>query len=492
VGVSVSLLIFSSLVTFGHLVFCLGIFCQSWGLMFLGRFLFGCGGESFVVANTTFISQWFEGKELALAFGVSMAGSKLGSVWNNITSPVLLRHFNSINIPFLFGFLLCIICNLLVLLTNWIEKNTTASMAPQQEGNYQELSISSSHGKQYSGEDVSVCGVDNESAGKTIVQMKTISTYTTLVGGTSYGGYDKEVNDSARVPPADDGGGEENGSDPDQRSIRFSEIFHLPIDFWICMLICFICYGVVFPFNNISASLLMERDYFKPLPSSCHLIDRHQCHHSVYNYPVDCPAGHGYQVPLPVNYSSFNPFYPTDIDCSDVFWSKNPCTEEYCHRFNTGMWYADSAMSIPYAITAITSPLFGYIIDNFGYRGKLNVLFSSILVVVHYLLASTRITPIVPLLGQGCAYSIFSAVLWSSIPLIVMKRVLGFSFGITTCAQNLGTALFPLVIAMVYDFSDDLYIPNVEYLFMIMSCLGLIGCLLLNYYDYHYGGRKFE
>jgi hypothetical protein len=69
-------------------------------------------------------------------------------VWNNITSAVLLRHFNSI---YMLGFLLCTICNLIVLLSNWIE-NTTGSLTSLQEENYQQLSIPSSHGKQYSGE----------------------------------------------------------------------------------------------------------------------------------------------------------------------------------------------------------------------------------------------------------------------------------------------------------------------------------------------------
>jgi MFS family permease len=481
----------------GQLVFCLGIYYQSWNLMFLGRFLFGCGGESFVVANTTFISQWFEGKELALAFGVSMAGSKLGSVWNNITSPVLLHSYNNIDVPFMFGLLLCIICNLIVLVTNWIEKSTTESLKQQQQHqmDYKQLSTSSSHGKHYSGEDTTDDVFNDDPINDERIeglQMKSFSpSYSngesTPVTSTSYGGYDNGDSESPSSPPVD-----RSNEGEQLPSIRFSEVFNLPIDFWLFMLICFICYGVVFPFNNISASLLMERDYFKPLPPSCYLTDSRYCQHPINNPAIGCPTNLNYQVPLPSNYSSYNPFYPTDVDCSDVFWTKNSCTEEYCRRFNSGMWYADSAMSIPYAITAITSPVFGYIIDNFGHRGKLNVLFSSILVFVHYLLASTSISPIIPLLGQGCAYSIFSAVLWSSIPLIVMKRVLGFSFGITTCAQNLGTAVFPLVIATVYNFSNNLYIPNVEYLFMIMSCLGLIGCLVLNYYDYHYGGKKFQ
>eukprot|EP01034_Spumella_vulgaris_P023597 gene23597-29833_t len=36
-----------------------GLWYKSWFVIFLGRFIFGLGGESFTVANTTLLANWF-------------------------------------------------------------------------------------------------------------------------------------------------------------------------------------------------------------------------------------------------------------------------------------------------------------------------------------------------------------------------------------------------------------------------------------------------
>jgi MFS family permease len=57
--------------------------------MFLGRFLFGCGETSTSVANSTMLSDWFEGKELAFSFAFNVAIARMGSVVNNVASPAI-------------------------------------------------------------------------------------------------------------------------------------------------------------------------------------------------------------------------------------------------------------------------------------------------------------------------------------------------------------------------------------------------------------------
>jgi MFS family permease len=460
--------------------------------MFLGRFLFGCGGESFIVANTTLITNWFEGKELALAFGINMSVSKLGSVWNNIMSPFLLHKYHDINISFLFGFLLCILCNLIVLISNWMERSAASSL--KSKHHYKRLNTkSSTFGTQQT-------KWYDESLGKTAgennknLEMKALESTSSSSDATpALIDHDDDFEEGCAHPSDAGGDGSDDGDEGEnQEQIRFKEIFTFKLDFWLLVFICFICYSVVAPFNNISASLLMERDYFKPLPQSCHLADAHQCPDPITNPSIGCPTGMHYQALLPLNYSSYNPLHPSMIDCSDSDWLENPCTGEYCQRFKKATWSANSAMSIPYAITAITSPFIGYFVDHFGYRGKLNLLFGIILIISHLCFALPSITPIIPLIGQGIAYSIFSSVLWSSIPLIVKSRILGFSFGITTCIQNFGTGMFPIVIAAIYKKSGHRYIPNVEYLFIILGIFGLLACCGLNYYDGHYGTKKFQ
>lgn len=88
-GVRSCLLVFTSTLAVGHIVFCFGLSLKSWPLMFLGRFLFGCGETSTSVANSTMLSDWFEGKELAFSFAFNVAIARMGSVVNNVASPAI-------------------------------------------------------------------------------------------------------------------------------------------------------------------------------------------------------------------------------------------------------------------------------------------------------------------------------------------------------------------------------------------------------------------
>lgn len=55
--------------------------------MLLGRVLFGLGGESMTVAQSTIISLWFKGKELNFAMGINLSIARLGSVINGLVVP---------------------------------------------------------------------------------------------------------------------------------------------------------------------------------------------------------------------------------------------------------------------------------------------------------------------------------------------------------------------------------------------------------------------
>lgn len=87
------------------------------------------------------------------------------------------------------------------------------------------------------------------------------------------------------------------------------------------------------------------------------------------------------------------------------------------------------------------------------------------------------------MIGQGLAYSGFAAVLWPSIPLVIPAKFTGLGYGVVTAIQNGGLALFPLVIAYIYTSSNDHYIPNVEYFFVVLAVMGTVVGFYLNYYD---------
>ena len=114
---------------------------------------------------------------------------------------------------------------------------------------------------------------------------------------------------------------------------------------------------------------------------------------------------------------------------------------------------------------------------------------SSLLFVVHLTLAMSASSPIGPMVGQGIAYSLYAAVLWPSVPLAVPKKYTGTAFGVITSIQNIGLALFPLIIAAIYNSSGQRYIPNVEFFFMACAAAGIVVGIVMNRLDKHHGNK---
>ncbi|KAK5602923.1 hypothetical protein CRENBAI_019533 [Crenichthys baileyi] len=78
--------LFSFLCVLGSSLFALGSHFRGTSyllpLMLTGRLLFGSGNGSLTIVQNRITAFWFKGKELALAFGVTLAFSRLGSVLN--------------------------------------------------------------------------------------------------------------------------------------------------------------------------------------------------------------------------------------------------------------------------------------------------------------------------------------------------------------------------------------------------------------------------
>ena len=160
--------------------------------------------------------------------------------------------------------------------------------------------------------------------------------------------------------------------------------------------------------------------------------------------------------------------------------------KEYCDRKDKAQIQATTIMSIPYIISACLSPFLGKFVDRFGLRAVIACIAPGILILVHLLLGLSDVDPIGPLVGQGLAYASFAAVIWPSIPLVVEAQLTGLGYGVCTCIQNAGLAIFPVIIATIYESSDNYYIPNVELFFVSLACLGfLIGKSLLLYMYIH-------
>lgn len=457
-GAPQSLFVFALVVCCGTILVAIGVQTKKWEVMFLGRFVFGLGGESLCVAQSTITSDWFEGKDVAFAMGVGLAISRLGSIFNNLTSPKVANSEAGITGAFWIGPLLTF--SSLFAAALLIVVDVKAIKKLKQSGGDAEASAE--------------------------------LTEALLEGDAQHLGLGSDSNKPCSASSAE---------------IHITDFRKFGVMFWLITASCFVVYGCVIPFNSVASGVLLERNFFLEGPThACHLEHPNECTSGQLmnasnpaladNSGSLCSIAPSQAPLLPssVNYKFHNQSYDysnltaSDVDCSDAFWRQ--CTSDYCSKQNAATEHAGKVMSIPYLISAISSPPLGFLVDKIGRRAKIAALASFLLFIVHFTLAVSQASPILPLVGQGIAYSFYAAVIWPSVPLTVEKRYTGTAFGVITSVQNIGLSIFPLIIAAIYSASGNRYIPNVELFFTACAGVGvLLGLILINRLDHRHRGK---
>ena len=155
---------------------------------------------------------------------------------------------------------------------------------------------------------------------------------------------------------------------------KFSEIRNLPVTFWFLCICTMAYYGSIFPFVS------MAQGFFK---------DKFSCSGSEANFITGEPS---YSLPT--------------------------------------MSYCDVVLGLVYLVSAIASPLFGFLIDKAGRNVTWVLVAVTASAVAHGVLAFTFLNPYLPIILLGMSYSILSSALWSLPALLVPDRQLGTAFGI--------------------------------------------------------------
>ena len=88
--------------------------------MMLGRFVFGLGGECMTVAQSAIVASWFQGKELAFAYGLVLSVARIGSSVNGPVEAGLAEKY-SVGFALLIGFYICVFSLMMALLLVWID-----------------------------------------------------------------------------------------------------------------------------------------------------------------------------------------------------------------------------------------------------------------------------------------------------------------------------------------------------------------------------------
>ena len=298
--------------------------------------------------------------------------------------------------------------------------------------------------------------------------------------------------------------------------MRITDIWTFTPLFWLLTLSCVLVYGCVLSFNNVASGILLERNLFTPSPDDlCGLEHPDQCTTGYLqpgsNSVVDtstakmCSVAPSQAPVLPssVNHTTQDSERSTnwketsytipslsseDVDCGDPFWSE-ACTSDYCAKQKSATEHAGKVMSVPYLISAASSPVLDHLVDRIGRRAQIAVVATTLLLAVHLALALSSASPLRPMVGQGSAYALYAAVLWPSVPLAVPRRHTGTAFGVITSIQNIGLALFPLIIAGIYEANGRRYIPNVEFFFASCAAAGVAVGVFMNKMDQRYGNK---
>lgn len=265
------------------------------------------------------------------------------------------------------------------------------------------------------------------------------------------------------------------------------------------------------PFNNIVSAMLLERNYFRKHSDSCVLTYNDRCTTGELEPYEGNPSRKNDGDDETCSTNNYAPLLPSSlyiifshptwnqdmyvyesmdesvVNCDDSFWNSY-CTVDFCDAETVATEKVGRVMSIPYVVASIVSPITGYWVGNYGHRASLIAGSMFLMIVVHTSLAFASFSPILPLIGQGMAYGIFTATIWSSVPLTVEEDLVGTAYGVMTSIQNTGLAISPMFVAGLYSLNDESYLPAVELFFVICSSLGLMGAVCLIYTDEKNGG----
>jgi MFS family permease len=132
----------------------------------------------------------------------------------------------------------------------------------------------------------------------------------------------------------------------------------------------------------------------------------------------------------------------------------------------------------------IATPFIGLLVDFIGRRALLMTFGSILLLPVYLLMAYSNVTLYVPVIMMGTAFSLIPAVMWPSVAYIVEEKRLGAAYALMTLIQQIGMAIFPVLIGAANDYAGASATNPGGYdlgmwIFSILGILGLIFAYLL-------------
>lgn len=497
-------MVFAALIMLGQLIFAIGMtmsdVSSGWYVMFVGRTVFGFGGESLSVAMSAMIAQWFTGKELAMALGVNLALARVGSVINDLASQAIAEKW-PIYWALWAGLGVCVISFGATVWGYYIDVNAVSVLAknklslimsgamarPTRKAKAPDAvagSLNTDKAGSYQSPAFKPAPAPASSASGSTALLQGEST-PTLTSSLPQGLTDMASDSpgTLRLGPAAMGGS--RGAD------------------------------VALPSLGPGATHSETTTTHTGFEESPAMGAREGS-----GYAALKAEGDGAPLSEEELIAQLNEVESEVVRCSDVmafpmtFWIITlSCLTVYCAvlpfnniaaNFIATKWLlpeagdpttdagknkvfakANQIMLITYLTAGFLSPFMGALIDRIGLRAVLNVLAAVLIVMVHFVLGYTDMYPIAPLVVLGICYSIYAAALWPSIALVVKPEFQGTAYGVVTAVQNAGLALAPLVISTLMPPTNcNGSYKCVETFFISLGAVGVVTGLALNLADW--------
>ncbi|MDE7152024.1 MAG: MFS transporter, partial [Candidatus Amulumruptor sp.] len=132
----------------------------------------------------------------------------------------------------------------------------------------------------------------------------------------------------------------------------------------------------------------------------------------------------------------------------------------------------------------VLTPFLGYFLDRKGKGATMLILGAILMIVCH--LTFALVLPAVPseaiafsaIVILGISFSLVPAALWPSVPKIMDARFLGSAYSLIFWVQNIGLALFPILIGQVLSATNKGVSDPMDYNYtwpmLLFACLGAL------------------
>jgi len=144
---------------------------------------------------------------------------------------------------------------------------------------------------------------------------------------------------------------------------------------------------------------------------------------------------------------------------------------------------ANIVNSCIYIVSAIFSPICGFLVDRTG-RNIIWISLGTILTcIAHFIVAMTQISPWFCTILMGIGYSILASALWPMVSLIIPPNQLNTAYGMMQAIQNLGLGLASMGAGWIVDYKGYIMLENVFLMSLSLTLVLIVICIFVDARD---------